>query len=121
MYNSQIGAVELWEEPLDEIPFRAVVAGQRPVVLRLIGELDLASADQLESVLAGLDGDVEFDCSGLDFIDASGLRVFQKAREMCAARGCQLVLVDPSPAVDRLLKIVKLDSLFLIRQARESS
>lgn len=106
---------------MDEVTFRALVDGRRPAVVRLIGELDLAGAAQLESVLAGLDGDVEFECSGLDFIDAAGLRVFQNAHDGCAARSCKLVLVDPSPAVDRLLRIVKLDSLFLIRQARESS
>jgi anti-anti-sigma factor len=111
----------VWEDALDEVPFRALVDGRRPAVVRLIGELDLVGAAQLESALAGLDGDVELDCSGLDFIDAAGLRAFLKAREGCAARGCQLVLVDPSPAVDRLLGIVKLDSLFMIRQARESS
>jgi anti-anti-sigma factor len=106
---------------LDEIPFMACVDGRRPAVVRLIGELDLAGAPRLESVLAGLDGDLEFDCSGLDFIDAAGVRALQKAREGCATRGCTLVLVDPSPAVDRLLRMVELENLFLIRQTREAS
>jgi anti-anti-sigma factor len=101
--------------------FMAWVDGRQPAVVRLIGELDLAGAPRLASVLAGLDGDVDLDCSGLDFIDAAGLRVLQKARVGCAARGCTLVLVDPSPAVVRLLRMVELDELFLIRQAREVS
>jgi anti-anti-sigma factor len=101
--------------------FMAWVDGRQPAVVRLIGELDLAAAPRLASVLAGLDGDVDLDCSGLDFIDAAGLRVLQKARVGCAARGCTLVLVDPSPAVVRLLRMVELDELFLIRQAREVS
>lgn len=101
--------------------FMAWVEGRQPAVVRLIGELDLAGAPELESVLAGLDGDVDLDCSCLDFIDAAGLRAFQKARVGCAARGCKLVLVDPSPAVVRLLRMVELDSLFPIRQAREVS
>jgi anti-anti-sigma factor len=119
--NYSTGIVEICEGALDEIPFTALVDGRRPAVVRLTGELDLASATQLQSVLARLDGDVELDCSGLDFIDAAGLRAFEKARDGCAARGCKLVLVDPSPAVDRLLRMVNLDSVFLIRQARESS
>jgi len=106
---------------LDEIVFRAWVDGRRPAVVRLMGELDLAGAPRLESVLAGLDGDVDLDCSGLDFIDAAGLRAFEKARMGCAARGCTLALVDPSPAVVRVLRMVELDSLFLIRQAKEAS
>src|SRR5262245_10724716 len=121
MCSYQQSTVKVVGGALDDIPFRASVDGRRPAVVRLIGELDLAGAPRLESVLAGLDGDVEFDCSGLDFIDAAGLRAFERARDGCAARGCKLVLVDPSPALDRLLRMVNLDSLFLIRQVREPS
>jgi anti-anti-sigma factor len=106
---------------LDEIVFRAWVDRRQPAVVRLMGELDLAGVPRLESVLAELDGDVELDCWGVDFIDAAGLRALEKAHEGCAARGCTLVLVDPSPAVDRILRMLELDTLFLIRQAREAS
>src|SRR5262245_10260112 len=99
----------------------AWVEGRRPPVVRVTGELDLAGAPRLEAVLAGLDGDVEIDCSGLDFIDAAGLRVFRSAHDACAARGCSLVLVDPSPAVARLVQIVGMEDLFLTRQSREAS
>jgi anti-anti-sigma factor len=106
---------------LHDIPFIALVSGRQPASVRLIGELDMATAPQLESVLQELDGDVELDCSGLEFVDAAGLRAFQKAHEACAARGCSFVLVDPSPAVSRLLRVVELDTLLLIRRAREAS
>jgi anti-anti-sigma factor len=106
---------------LDEIAFMARVDGQQPAMVSLIGELDLAGVPRLESVLAGLDGDVELDCSRIDFIDAAGLRAFESAHKGCAARGCSLVLVDPSPAVDRVLRLLELDVQFLIRQARETS
>jgi anti-anti-sigma factor len=106
---------------LDEILFMARVDGRHPAVVRMIGELDLAGAPRLESVLSGLDGDVDLDCSGLDFIDAAGLRAFQKAQDECAARRCTLVLVDPSPAVNRLLRMLELDTLFPVRQTREAS
>jgi anti-anti-sigma factor len=106
---------------LDEVAFMARVDGRQPAMVSLIGELDLAGVPRLESVLAGLDGDVELDCSGVDFIDAVGMRAFERAHQSCAARGCSLVLVDPSPAVDRLLRMLELDVQFLIRQAREAS
>jgi anti-anti-sigma factor len=105
-----------YEEALDEIVFRVSVDGHRPAVVQLIGELDLAAAPQLQSALAGLDGDVELDCSGLEFIDASGLAALLKTRAACAAGGWKLVLLDPSPAVDRLLRLVELDTVFLIRR-----
>jgi anti-anti-sigma factor len=104
------------EGALDGIPFWVSVDEHRPAVVRLIGELDLAAAPRLESELAGLDGDVELDCSGLEFIDAAGLAALLRAREACAAGGWTLVLVDPGPAVDRLLQLVELDTVLLIRR-----
>lgn len=96
------------------IVFTASVDGRRPAVVRLAGEFDLAGVPQLHSALAGLDCDVELDCSGLEFIDAAGLGALLKAHEACTARGSKLVLVDPSPAVDRLLRLVELDTVLLI-------
>ena len=73
------------------------------------GELDLAGVPRLRSVLAGLDGDVELDCSGWTSSTAAGLGAVVQGHEVCV-RGGKLVLVDPSPAVDRLLQIVELDT-----------
>jgi anti-anti-sigma factor len=70
----------------------------------------------LRSALAGLHGDVELDCSGLGFIDAAGLHAILGAQEACAAGGGKLVLVDPAPAMDRLLELVELDAALLIRR-----
>jgi anti-anti-sigma factor len=104
------------EDALDEVVFTASVDGRGPAVVRLMGELDLAGVPTLRSVLAGLDGDVELDCSGLDFIDGTGLWAVLQEHEACEARGGKLVLVDPSPAVDRLLGLVELDTVLLIRR-----
>jgi anti-anti-sigma factor len=104
------------EQGLDGIVFKVSVNGHRPATVRLIGELDLAAAPLLQSALAGLDGDVDVDCSGLEFIDAAGLAALLKAQKACAAGGWKLVLVDPGPAVDRLLRLVELDTVLLIRR-----
>jgi anti-anti-sigma factor len=109
------------EEALGEVAFMASVDGQSPAVVLLTGELDVAGVPRLHSALAGLDGDVQLDCSGLEFIDAAGLGAFLKAREACSARGCKLVLVNPSAAVDRLLRLVELDAVLLVRQGGEAS
>ena len=53
--------------------------------LRLLGELDLAGVPEVWAELAGVDGDVELDCSGLTFIDAAGLRLFV-AVQRCVSR-----------------------------------
>lgn len=101
---------------MDEIAFMASVDGRGPAVVLLTGELDLAGVPLLHSALAGLDGDVELDCSNLEFIDAAGLGAFLEAHEACAARGCKLVLMNPSAAVERLLRLVELDTVLLVRQ-----
>jgi anti-anti-sigma factor len=101
---------------LDEVVFTASVDGRGPTVVRLTGELDLAGAPKLRSALAGLDGDVELECSGLDFIDGAGLWAVLQEQEACGARGAKLVMVNPSPAVDQLLNIVELDTVLLIRR-----
>ena len=106
---------------MDGLAFSVSVHGHRPVVVRLLGELDLAAAPRLQSALAGLDGDVELDCSGLQFIDAAGLAALLEAQKACAAGGWRLVLVDPGPAVDRLLRLVELDTVLLIRRNGRAS
>lgn len=104
------------EGALDEDGFMAWIDGGSPPVVRVVGELDLATVPRLNSALAGLDGDVELDCSGVEFIDAAGLTAFLRAHDACAARGSKLVVLDPSPAVDRLLRLVDLDTVLHIRK-----
>jgi anti-anti-sigma factor len=101
---------------VDEDTFMVGVDATSPAVVRLHGELDLAGVPRLVSALAGLDGDVELDCSGVDFIDAAGLGASVSAHRQCAARGAQLVVVDPSPVVLRLLQMVELDTVLHLRR-----
>ena len=84
-----------------------------PNVLWLVGELDLAGVALVSERLAELDGDIEVDCSRLDFIDAAGLRVLLTAHGVCAARGNKLVVVDPSRRVRRVLDLTSLDTVLL--------
>jgi anti-sigma B factor antagonist len=107
---------------LEPLALTVSVEGRLPAIARVSGELDLATVPLLTAALAEVDdGDVELDCSGLSFIDATGLRAFQIAHEACARRGCKLVLVDPSPALSRLVQMVGLESVFLFREAEQAS
>jgi anti-anti-sigma factor len=89
-------------------------------VVRVNGELDLATVPRLLSTLERLDGDVHVDCSGLEFIDAAGLGALVRAHRTCAARGSRLAVVDPSPAVVRLLRLVGLDTVLLLPRGDEA-
>jgi anti-anti-sigma factor len=104
------------EDALDGVVFTASVDGQWPALVRLTGELDLAGGPILCSALAELDGDVALDCSRLDFIDAAGLRAILRGHEECGARGAKLVLLNPSPAVDRVVSFLELDTVLLVRR-----
>jgi anti-anti-sigma factor len=88
-----------------------------PHVVRLVGEFDLSGASALRARLSQLDGDVDVDCSGLAFIDSSGLQALVEANTACAARDATLVLVNPSNCVRRLLDITGLQALFRVRSA----
>jgi anti-anti-sigma factor len=96
--------------------FMVEIEALSPAVVRLHGELDMAGVPRLLSALACLNGDVELDCSGVDFIDAAGLGAFVRAHQQCATRGAQLVVLEPSRAVLRLMQMVELDTELHIRR-----
>jgi anti-sigma B factor antagonist len=106
---------------VDEGDFVVTVERASPPVVRVAGELDLAGAPRLMSVLTSLDGDVELHCSALEFIDAAGLSVVVRTHRRCAAQGHKLVVVDPSPTVLRLLRMVDLDDVLYVSRNGEAS
>jgi anti-anti-sigma factor len=85
------------------------VDGKAVAILRLVGEVDLANADELtEQLLSercrGADA-VLLDLTDLEFMDSSGLRSVLIAAEELP---CPLVtVVSPGCAVDRLLELAE--------------
>ncbi len=76
--------------------------------LRLVGEIDRASTDDLSArldPLPGLDGDILIDLSGVGFIDSSGLRVLIDAHQRAQRCGRRVVMIRPSAPVRRLFDI----------------
>jgi anti-anti-sigma factor len=100
-------------------PFMVSVDDERRNVVRVEGELDLAGIPRLTTVLERLDGDIELECSSLEFIDAAGVGAFVHADQACAARGDKLVFVNPSRTVLRVLRLVGLDASLTIRRDHE--
>ena len=85
--------------------------GEGPAVVKLIGELDVSTAPQLEACLEGLgaDGpDVRLDLSGLSFCDSSGISALVTASKRVRNRGGHLSIVFPQPAVRSVLEITGL-------------
>jgi anti-sigma B factor antagonist len=82
------------------------------VVLALSGELDLASAPELEKALGDLQPKagqrVLLDLAQLTFMDSTGLGVVVRAKQDTDAAGGVLALTRPTPQVQRLLELVGL-------------
>jgi anti-anti-sigma factor len=87
-----------------------VHAMQEPSGFRLVGELDASTALKVDTAVRAMDGShsITLDLSKLVFLDSSGIRVFlELARD--ATDGQPLVLLGPTGAVLRLLRIAGLD------------
>jgi anti-anti-sigma factor len=82
---------------------------QGAATLTLRGELDLASARQLEESLAAIDerepARITIDLGELVFIDSSGLRALLLADARANDRGDELVLLPGQEPVQRVLEM----------------
>ena len=88
-------------------------------VVRLRGELDIASVPELrDQLIVILDrhtpGLMILDLAELEFIDSSGTAVLVTTQRRARLLGCTLALVAPQAAVSRVLRICGLDRYFLI-------
>lgn len=77
------------------------------LVLRVIGELDLAVADELQTVLekATPSDAVVVDLSECEFIDSTGLAVVLRGQQRQQSGGGRLVLCEPNHQVRRVLEV----------------
>jgi anti-sigma B factor antagonist len=89
-------------------------------VVRLRGELDVATAPEFERVLVRLrppDQRVVLDLSELRFMDSTGLRILLQARRVASEGGWQLALRNVPPNVLRLLKLSGVEEAIPIESA----
>ena len=107
---------ELAEFEVGETPVRASESanGDQPAaLLRIVGELDVASSPQLEAELTALldAGNVHIviDMAGVQFIDASGIGTLVTAADRARAAGGGIVLSRPTGRVKRVIDMLKLN------------
>jgi anti-anti-sigma factor len=91
----------------------SVDGGDQRALLRLEGELDLASAGRLEDALRAAEANgpecLVVDLRGLSFIDSSGLRLLLMAGERARKDDRRLVVVRGPSEVDRIFEITGAD------------
>jgi anti-sigma B factor antagonist len=87
--------------------------------LVLVGDFDLAAAEDLRAALRSLgtagSATPQLDLSGVTFLDSSGLGVLLDFQRDTAASNGAVVVLAPSPPCRRLLEITGVDTLFDIR------
>jgi len=91
---------------------KITVVSSKPPTLALAGRLDTNTAPELDKeldrVLAG--GPIErlvFDVGALDYLSSAGIRCFSRARKAIEPGGGKVAVVNPQPAVRKVLDIVK--------------
>ena len=79
------------------------------VIIRLDGELDMASGPTLQAAVEEADSESKpmlvLDMQGLQFIDSTGLRIVLWARERCQEADREFALTPGSQQVQRLLSV----------------
>ena len=84
----------------------------RTQILRVRGELDLATADSLylrgRTAIGRHPRLLLLDLSGLSFCDACGLSAFVRIANEADAAGCGYGLIAPQPLVAKMLRITGL-------------
>jgi len=82
----------------------------------LEGRLDTASSQQfsidMQPLLEGADKHIVLDCSKLEFISSSGLRLFLTLRKATIAKGGDVTITGVSPEIKQVFTITGFYSLF---------
>jgi anti-anti-sigma factor len=97
------------------------VAADGGVVVKVVGELDLATVPDVQHRLSELPLDAErqvvFDVEGVTFLSAAGVRAVLDAKERVGARGGTFVLRAPSRLVARVLRAAGVEDLLPVEPA----
>jgi anti-sigma B factor antagonist len=92
----------------------SIAPGEDGVAVALKGEIDLSNADELEHLLDAVIRSgaplVTLDLAELTFLDSTGLKCFVNAARRATEAGSQLLIVNPTNMVRRVLQISGVDA-----------
>jgi anti-sigma B factor antagonist len=105
---------------IEELPSRPGT-----LLLRLVGELDLAASDgfreRVERALAAGVSSVVLDMAEAGFIDSSILKELLRANTAMQDAGGRLVLTDVQPVVQRLLDLTRVREILVFAASRDEA
>jgi len=90
----------------------------------LIGKLDIAGAEKIDTPLAavaGSRGNIVVDMAGVSFIASIGIRHLVIAAKTVARRSSRLVLLNPNPLVTDVLVTAGLEDLLPIVRSEDEA
>ncbi|GAA1924069.1 STAS domain-containing protein [Streptomyces sodiiphilus] len=94
-------------------------------VIRLKGELDHHSADELRGPLEGCVAEgcrrIVLDCAALEFCDSTGLNLLLSARMDAEAAGGTIHLAGLNAAVARVFQITGADAVFPLHETVDAA
>jgi anti-sigma B factor antagonist len=98
--------------------------GNGVLVVAASGEYDLAEPPRLEETLVELarsrsSREVLLDLGDVTYLDSSGIAALWRANVVLDGADCSLVLVSPSEAVRRVLRLTDLEKWLEIRESVE--
>jgi anti-anti-sigma factor len=103
----------------------AANGGQSGALLRIVGELDVASSPRLETELRQLldAGNVRvvIDMAEVEFIDASGIGTLVTAADRARSEGGYLELRRPTDGVMRVIDMLALNGALPVRRDGEKT
>ncbi|MCQ2173615.1 MAG: STAS domain-containing protein [Bacteroidales bacterium] len=89
------------------------------VVVALNGSFDTSMAEQAEPTVKELESmaskPIVIDCSALDYIASSGLRVLLRLRKASAARGQKVTLLNVNESIMEVLRVTHFDRMFIMQ------
>ena len=98
----------------------AVQAAEGGMKIELVGELDVATAPELQrrvDEIASADGDAWIDCTRLTFADSSGLDTMTRLAKVLRAQDRRLVLTNLRPMVRRAMDVLQITELFELEES----
>lgn len=88
---------------------------ENSVLVTFIGSLDTDAAMQAESQLLGIEPtNMTLDCTEMDYITSSGLRLFLQLMKKARSVGKTVTLRGVQPSVMEILKVTHFDQMFTI-------
>src|ERR1700731_1133079 len=91
-----------------------VTSGASGLVVRLAGELDLATVPDLDPCLVALDADIVVDMAAVTFMDSTGLDGLIAAHTQAVRRGRSFVLRCPTEQVAKVLRATGVDQVLTV-------